>query len=177
MPDYLTTPQCNVRHLSAEIETIYRPYQVLLLNFALGERIQALELELHIELHAAGWLSGNRLSEQGRGYGPDIGHIIRMVQDIEGVQRQRDHFGFLLCLRERKVMRHVKVEINQSWARHRVSGYCYGPIVQNAIMILIATRCDVDRLSRINRQRNAQSKELDRLGRREQIELVQPVVV
>jgi hypothetical protein len=58
-----TTPHCNVRHPFPEIETIYRPYQVLLLNFALGERIQPLELELHIELHAAGRLGGDRLSE------------------------------------------------------------------------------------------------------------------
>src|SRR5437899_2811995 len=29
-----TTPHCNVRHPFPEIETIYRPYQVLLLNFA-----------------------------------------------------------------------------------------------------------------------------------------------
>ena len=27
-----TTPHCNVRHTFPEIETIYRPYQVLLLN-------------------------------------------------------------------------------------------------------------------------------------------------
>src|SRR5437879_12801717 len=100
-----------------------------------------------------------------------------MLTDIEGFQWQLDHSAFILCLRKRKAMRHVQIEINQSWARHRVSRYRYGAIVQNAIMILIATRCDVDRLSRVNRQRNAQSKEPDRLGRREQIELVQPVVV
>ena len=74
-------------------------------------------------------------------------------------------------------MRQIQVEINHSGARHRVSGDSCGAIVQNAIMIIIAALCDIDRLSGIDRQRNAQSKELDRLGRREQVELVQPVVV
>ena len=46
-PAHETTPQCNVRETSAEIETIYRSYQVLLLILVVERR---LELELDIEL-------------------------------------------------------------------------------------------------------------------------------
>src|SRR5271165_942017 len=42
----------------AEIESIYRRYQVLLLNCS--------KLELHVELHAARRLRGHRLPEQRR---------------------------------------------------------------------------------------------------------------
>jgi len=46
-----------------EIETIYRAYQVLLLESRAGSS----ELELHIEFHPAGRLSGNGPSDEDKG--------------------------------------------------------------------------------------------------------------
>jgi hypothetical protein len=44
------------------------------------------EFELHVELHAARRLGGNRSSEQGRRNGPDVGDVVGMVENIERIQ-------------------------------------------------------------------------------------------
>ncbi len=50
------------------------------------------ELELHIHLHPAWRLRGDRLSKQRRRDCPDVGQVIGVVEDVEGIQREREDF-------------------------------------------------------------------------------------
>ena len=43
------------------------------------------ELKLHVQLHAARWLRRHRLPEQRRRLGPDVGHVIGMIQHIKEI--------------------------------------------------------------------------------------------
>lgn len=57
-----TMPHCTGGPWIAEIETIYRGYQVLL--FERTEASCELELELRVQLHATRRLRGHRLAEK-----------------------------------------------------------------------------------------------------------------
>ena len=74
-------------------------------------------------------------------------------------------------------MRQVQVEVNQSRPRHGIARHASGAIIQDAVVIVIAAGGDVHRLAGVNRECGAEREEFCRLGRGQQIELVQTVGV
>ena len=74
-------------------------------------------------------------------------------------------------------MRQVEVKIDQTGPGHGVARDTRGTIIEDAVMIIVASGGDVDRLTRIERQPDSQREEFRQLCRCEQVELVQAVIV
>src|SRR5579864_4687365 len=105
------------------------------------------KLELHVELHAAWRVRGDRLSEEGRGDRSDVSDVVRMVNYIEGIQRDGDELRLFLSLGEREVMGHVQIEFDHAGTVHRIATDSGRAIVDNAVVVVIGARSHVNRLA------------------------------
>ena len=120
---------------------------------------------------ATGW------PKQRRGLRSNVSHVIRVIQYIERVERNRKNLGFLLRLRKREIVGQVQVQTDLAGPRHRVARDPSGTIIEDAVVIIVATSSDIDWLARVKGERDTQRKESRGLSRRQQIELLESVII
>src|ERR1700721_1490729 len=107
----------------------------------------ASELELQVQLHPAWGLGRNWPAEKRRGLGSNVSHVVGVVQHIERVQRDRENPSFVLGFGEWEIVGQIEVEIDQSRASHGIARNANRPVIEVAIVIVIAARGDVDWLA------------------------------
>jgi hypothetical protein len=78
----------------------------------------ASEFVLQVYLHAARRLRGNWLSEQRRRLSTDVRHVVRVIEDVEGVQRDGNYPLLFLCFAKREIVGKIQIEIDESGASH-----------------------------------------------------------
>ena len=118
----------------------------------------ALELELHVELHSAGWLGRNRMSEKRGRDDPDVSHVIFVIEHVEGIESDGERARFFARFRKHKVMGEIEIQFDHAWPGHRIAQYASRTVVDDAILIVVGSRRDIDWFSRIERERHSAVK-------------------
>src|ERR1035437_5919753 len=96
-----------------------------------------LELDFQIELHTPRRKCCNGMAEERRAHHADIGHIVRMIQDIEGIDRYRCNGSTLFPGHEADIMCQVEIHVDIGWPVKSVPWNTNGTVVRHAVMIII----------------------------------------
>ena len=87
-----------------------------------GRLLRGLELEFEVELKTASGISGRGLAEIGIARAAvgtddaDVGHVVDMIEDVEGVQSDGENGTVFLFLLETEVVLDVEIEIDEAGA-------------------------------------------------------------
>src|SRR5258708_32763641 len=96
------------------------------------------KLELQIELHAARWLRCNSMTEKCRADDTNIGDVILVIQDVEGVDRNGPNRSFLTPFGKKEVTRKIEIHVDVAGAVKSVPRSTCWTIDRQAVVVVIA---------------------------------------
>src|SRR5258708_4930704 len=85
----------------------------------------------------------------------DVRDVVFMIQDVEGIDRQRSSWSVLSAFRQHDSVRQVEIEIDVSRSVQRISWRAGWPIQWQAVVVVVISGRNVYRLSRVEREGRA----------------------
>ena len=77
------------------------------------------------------------MSEDWRGDYAHVGHVVGVVQNVEGVQSHGDDFLLLGAFAKFEIMRDVQVKVDESRPLHRAPAISERAVVDHAVVVVV----------------------------------------
>src|SRR5437899_2545790 len=146
------------------------------------------ELAFKVQLEAAAGVRGGRSAKIGicrkaawkkASRDADECHIVRVVQDVEDIERGGQNRAVFFLFLEVEIVRHINVEVQQPRPMQRIarSRTAVRAVVEHSVTIQILSGGDVDGLAGIRLESYSEREETGRLEGAKQIQFVAAVII